>query len=281
MQIKNAVKMLTPPVCWGVARQLRDWARPRPPEWEYTPDGFTGMSARGWNQQSVASAEMSRWAEFCRLVEGSGPLGISHESSAISSREYFAHNTIMSFAYVLAVASRGRDSISMLDWGGNLGHYYVIARALLSQVEIDYHCKDVPVLVEAAKQNLPGTHFFFDEAECGTQAYDLVFASGSLQYSQDWKSSIDTLAQASKRYVYLARVATVMSAPSFTVLQRAYRQGYESEWVGWVFNAHELKTYLGKLGYTLVREFLDAPGPKVHGAPENFEYRGFLFQKDS
>lgn len=281
MQIKNAVKMLTPPVCWGFARQLRDWARPRPSEWEYIPDGFAAMRARGWNQESVASAEMSRWPEFCRLVEGSGPLGISHESSVISSKEYFYHNSIMSFAYVLAVACRGRDSISMLDWGGNLGHYYVIARALLSQVEIDYHCKDVPALVEAAKQNLPSTHFFFDEAECGTQAYDLVFASGSLHYSPDWKSSIDTLAQASKRYVYLARVPAVMSAPSFTVLQRAYQQGYGSEWVGWVLNAQEIKTYFEKLRYTLVREFLDAPGPKVPGAPEQYEYRGFLFRRAS
>lgn len=36
----------------------------------------------------------------------------------------------------------------MLDWGGGLGAYYVYSRALLPDLELDYHCRELPLLVE-------------------------------------------------------------------------------------------------------------------------------------
>ena len=61
----------------------------------------------------------------------------------------FQHNNIMSFAYVLGRAARNQSRISMLDWGGGMGHYCRIAETLYPDLEIEYHNKDLPVAVKA------------------------------------------------------------------------------------------------------------------------------------
>ena len=78
----------------------------------------------------------------------------------------------------------------MLDWGGGLGYYYFLARALLPDgVELDYHCKDMPLICEYGRQALPEITFWDDE-RCLEHDYDLVLASSSLQYSEAWESDL-------------------------------------------------------------------------------------------
>ena len=48
------------------------------------------------------------------------------------------------FGYVLALAARTNRGLTVLDYGGNLGDYYWLAEALVPDVELDYHCKELP-----------------------------------------------------------------------------------------------------------------------------------------
>lgn len=278
MKLKKVAKRVAPPIVLDAARWLR-----RPfagaPEWEYVPEGWARRDPKikGWNEGSILETQKAKWPSFVASLHGSGPLGIAHEATTPSANDYAAHNTLMAYAYVLALAARKKDRISILDWGGGLGHYYLISRALLPGIEIDYYCKDVPLLCQGGRELLPEVTFYETEQECFGRTYDLVLASTSLHYSEDWKRVAELLAAASHSYLYVARLPVVWHARSFVVVQRPYQYGYATEYLGWYLNQQEFLGHLKALSMELVREFLMQDKAFIVGAPEQGEYKGFLF----
>jgi putative methyltransferase (TIGR04325 family) len=251
-----------------------------PPEWEYCPEGWRTLDPRikGWNVEAVVEAQKRTWPEFVRLVESRGPLGINHTDLVPSARSHIAHNLVLSFGYVLARAAHGKDTVSFLDWGGGIGHYAVFARALLPDARVEYFCKDVPLLCAGGREVLPDATFFEREEDARGRSYDLAMASGSLHYSQDWRATLGLLAGVTERYVYVTRLPVVREAASFVVVQRPYGCGYDTEYLGWFLNRDEFLAGARQAGLELEREFLIDERPKVHHAPEQAEYGGFLFR---
>jgi putative methyltransferase (TIGR04325 family) len=250
-----------------------------PPEWEYLPDGWRtrGPRVKGWNVESIVETQRAKWPEVLHLASGTGPLPVHLWAGDLSRPTLAANTVLMTYGYVLALAAWKKDRISLLDWGGGLGHYNLISQALLPRVEIEYHCKDVPLLCKAGRALQPSGTFHEDDESCFARDYDLVLASGSLEYSEDWKHVMRRLAGASRRYLYVARLPIVHRAASFTVVQRPYRHGYATEYVSWVLNRQEFLGHVGSVGMTLIREVLVGEGPAIRGAPEQCEFRGFLF----
>ena len=256
-----------------------------PPEWEYVSEGWgrqrTDPRVTGWNVEAIAAAYGEKWPSYLAALEGNAPLGVYHEvasGESVGNLDHAAHNMVISFAYALALAAHGRDRISILDWGGGIGHYYPLSRAVLPGVEIDYHCKDVPVLAAQGRRLFPEATFY-EDASCLRRRYDLVLASGSLQYSENWKETLTGLAEATHGYLVVTRLPVTHTAPSFHVLQRAHAYGYDTEYVGWALNRDELLATAKDTGMELVRELLVAGLISIDGAPESpIEHRGFLFR---
>lgn len=284
MLLKNLAKRLFPPILLDAGRWVRDQmhrSRLELPEWEYVPEGWERQKAdphiKGWNVTSVLEAYKARWPAFVKALEGNGPLGVSHEATTIASHNYSFHNTIMCYAYVLALAARSKEKVSILDWGGGIGHYYLISKAVLPEVEILYHCKDLPVLCAQGRELFPEAQFYEDDSYL-ERRYDLVLVSASLQYSEKWTHSLRQLASATGNYLYVTRLPVVLHHPSFVVLQRAHKYGYDTEYLGWFLNRDEFLECASDAGMKLNREFLIDERPIVYRAPEQGEYRGFLFQ---
>lgn len=166
----------------------------------------------------------------------------------------------------------------MLDWGGGLGHYYLISQALISDLEIDYHCKDVDALARYGSELLPQAHFYSDET-CLGRSYHFVLASSSLHYSADWLATLKALAKATAAYIFITRLPIVLEADSYVFVQRPYKYGYDSEYLGWCLNRKEFLDCAAGTGLTLVREFIIGEQPIVQNAPGPCEYRGFLFRQ--
>ena len=265
----------------GVVRLARRLlAYLRPPPWEYVPGGWqaAGTKARGWEAESIVAVEAAKWARFVRLTQGNGPLGLAHEALRPVTEDYAAHNTMMAFAYVLALAARHKDRISILDWGGGLGHYYLLSRAFLPDLELDYHCKDLPLMCRRGRELLPDVRFHETVESCAGRRYDLVLSSSSLHYSENWRDVAAQLAGMTGSYLYITRIPMVRHVPSFVVLQRPYGVGYRTEYLGWFLKRDELLDALQAQGMELVREFLIEERPLVHRAPEQGEYQGFLWR---
>ena len=226
----------------------------------------------------IVEAYSGKLPAFVQAIQGSAPLGVSTSPAvAVGAPSVWEQNANLAYAYVLALAGRKTDSVSILDWGGGAGLLYFLSKAILPDVAFDYHCKDVTAVVSYGREVLPeGT--FYDDDSCFARRYDLVVASSSLQYSEDWAQVLERLAQATKRYLFVARLPIVLRSPSFVVLQRTARYGFGTEYLSWALNRDEFLSTAARSGQELVREFLVGYRPSVKNAPEQDESRGFLFR---
>jgi putative methyltransferase (TIGR04325 family) len=212
-------------------------------------------------------------------VEGPGPLGADHQvplGAPIERADPLGQNAVLAWAYALARAADGGRALSVLDWGGALGHYYVFARKLLPDVDFDYHCRELPAVCAEGRRVLPEVTFH-DSDDCLNRTYDVVLASNSVHYEEEWRSRLRTLAAGS--WLFLTQVPLARHHPSFVVLQRAHEYGYATEYVGWVLSRQEVLDAASGCGLALVREFAIQPPFIIDGAPEPVAHGGFLFRR--
>ncbi len=283
--MKKLVRGISPPFLLAAARPIRRWFRRfsrRPLEWEFIPEGWAAAGAHigGWNVDSVLDAYRVKLPAFRQALIGPGPIGFPTSAGLRLGEPNIAEqNTVLAFAYSLSLASRRKDRITVLDWGGGLGYFYFLSRALLpGDVEIEYHCKDVPLICRYGREALPEINFWDDES-CLARQYDFVFASSSLQYCEPWTDLLARLAQASRSYLFLTRTPVVFQSASFVALQRTCGYEFETELLSWVFNRQELLDAAADSSMALVREFLLRGQPLIAGAPEQNETRGYLFTR--
>lgn len=280
--MKHFLQELTPPILLRAAYKLLNRIAPQKPiEWEYIPEGWayakTHHEVKGWNVQDILDKYKKKWPHFIEKAKGINSLGFVHESNLTTNSNIHDHNTIMTFAYALALAAQNLKTLSLLDWGGGIGHYALLSKALLPDIPIDYHCKDVPKLANYGAKLFPQYHFYTDDS-CFARSYDFVMASTSIHYIENWQALFASLARVTSRYLYIANLPTVLQAPSFVFIQRPYTYGYNTEYLSWCLNQDEFLAYAEGTEVELVRMFTYGHRPIIHNAPEQNEYRGFLFR---
>ncbi len=252
------------------------------PEWEHVPEGWAAARrARprsGWDGEAVSSAYRTKRREVLEALSTTAPLAFPTSSlRPTAERSVRDHNTIMTFAYVLALAGRGHERLSVLDWGGGIGVHYRLGRALVPDLDLDYHVREIGEVCTVGRE-LEGEVTFSDDDLCLERAYDLVMASSSLQYEERWQATLARLATAASPYLFLTRVPVVFGAASHVVRHRALARGGETEFLSWVVNRDELVDCAEQAGARLEREFLITYSPPTLRAPERQEIRAFLFR---
>jgi len=226
----------------------------------------------------MAEAQEKHWPIIVRNLKGPGPLGVSHLPWDTSRELRTAHNVMMSYGYVLALAARNKHRISILDWGAGVGHYYLYSKVLLPDLEIEYDSYDLPKMCEIARKLQPDIRAHENESDLVGNNYDLVLSSSSLHYVEDWREQLRKLAAFTHEFLYVARLQSIVVAPSFVALQRVFRDGY-TQFLSWCINRNEFVACAEECGLKLVREFVFAKPWTVRGAPEKPESRGFLFRR--
>ena len=278
--LRSFAREMLPPF---IARHLRNVLRqtsPDGPEWAYLPEGAAAWDRYpGWDHPSVAETQRAKWPAFRAALAEPRPLGMAPGGWTTEPRDIGVHNTLLSFGYVLARAARGRERLSMLDWGGGSGHYAALARALLPETAIDYTCRDLPLLSALGREMEPQGRFIDDDEVALSRRYDLVLASSSLHYRRDMHTLLARLCAASGEWLLITRLPVVENAADFAVLQRPWVHGYRTQYVCWFVNRGRLVEAVKNGGFHFVREFLVDERPFVPGAPEQCRYGGFLFQR--
>jgi putative methyltransferase (TIGR04325 family) len=255
------------------------------PEWEYVPgtwaEALKGRNIRGWDAEGVVRTQTDAWPGFLASIAAPRAFGLSTNPGAAGDLSF--HNSVMSFAYVMSLTRQktGGTELSILDWGGGLGQYYRIARELFPELGLKYTCKEMSKLCQAGSRLNPEAYFTSDEQVCGDSQFDLVMASTSLHYSPDWPDVMRRLVRGARHYVFINRLPTVERHASYIMIQRPYKYGYDTEYIGWCLNQGEFLACAEQAGARLKRTFLCGEGSqvKVQGAPEQAFYRGFLFAK--
>lgn len=263
-----------PPVVTGFIRySLSEWDYVAP-QWPAPP-----LPGEGWNAESVVAAQATHWSVLVGNLSGTGPLGVSHLPSQLTRIHPGDHNAMMSYGYVLSRASRNKPQMSVLDWGGGAGPYYLYSQALLPEVVVDYHCYDLPSLCRLGRKLVPQGRFHNEAGTLEGTRFDLVISSSSLHYVDDWRQATLALAGFTGGFLYIARLQTVSQSPSFVVRQKPFGQGYDTEYLSWFINRSELTDHMESLGLELVREFVFDENWTVKRAPERGKCRGFLFRR--
>jgi putative methyltransferase (TIGR04325 family) len=249
-------------------------------EWEAVPDTESIWTAHaGWSHESIVTEQMRKWPSFLKSVEGAQPFGQSHEGASNAAASVASHNTILTFGYALGRVAQGRSAVSILDWGGGLGHYYVYARALFPDLSLDYVVKDLPALCAAGTSLLPEVKFVNEEREALSRPYDFVFASSSVHYTRDPYGLLGRLCSCAAGWLMITRMPFVEEVDDFVVVQRPHMYGYMTEYPGWFMNRKKILDFVSAQGFGLTRQFLVAEQPNVPNAPEAARYFGFLFRR--
>lgn len=279
MKISKILRLITPPIVIKFAKLAKNLIFKVKEEYEFVsnswPDANIQQKYKGWNTESVLDAYKKNWPQFIKNLENKLPFGLSPESNNPSSIDLVFHNTLMVFAYSIALSSHNKSSFKMLDWGGGIGHYYLITKKLIPHVRIDYYCKDVKILADYGQSLFPESKFVSDE-KYSKEKFDFILASGSLHYVEDWKRILDTFVECSNGYILLTRLPITLDEP-FVYVQRPYKYGYRTEYLSWAINRIEILDYCQKIGFQFIREFVTGERPDIKNAPSFCEYRAFLF----
>ena len=266
---------MVPPI---VADLIRSRGQRADPDWYWIgaewPEGLD-PEGPGWDVETVLTTYMRRWPSFIDALAATGPFRASPDSDGSSTADLAHHNATMVFAYALLFSGHERAQLRMLDWGGGLGHYLAMARALAPQIEMSYTCRDLSLLVAQGRALFPEARFVDDDS-CFDRAYDFVLASASLHYSKDWAGTLRKLADATAGHLLVTRAPMVESASSFVFTQRP--PDYSTEYPGWCLNRPDFLRMAESVGLVLIREFDLGFAPVIASAPEQNRFRGFLFR---
>ena len=277
--IKKIIRALLPPILFLGLKAIAGRFAPPKHEWEYVAADWPAdyREGTGWESPDIIKAYRSRWPAFLDSLKGVKPLGLSHESASIDTGSLKDHNLLLTFGYVLATAAGDKKTVSILDWGGGVGHYYLIAKKLLPNRSLSYTIKDTARMCQNGSEFVPEVTFDSTD-QCLAQTYDLGFSSASLYYSRDWQLDLRRLAGATGGYLFVTRLPVVQRASSFVAVQHAQRYGYATEYQGWCINQTELLEAARGAGLELIQEFITGERVVIYNAPEPCQVRGYLFK---
>lgn len=277
MGTKQVLKAVMPPVLVDILRPVWRKFRPPPEGLAYAPQGWQAAVPPGDGHEARAIVETdiaewnSSWGPFMRRLEAQGSLALPVNEFPFQS--YLDQLSFMQYAYVFALASREVRTLRVLDYGGGLGCYYCVARAVLPGVAIEYHCKEVPAMAREGRRLNPEVVWHEDES-CLDQAYDLVIFGSSLQYMRQWRQQVKLAARATTRYAYFADIPIVTGVPGYLALQRLRGATMPYQ----VLNKADLLAALSDAGLCLLREIPESGHICIAGAPEQPRYYGCLLR---
>ncbi|MDB5274946.1 MAG: hypothetical protein JWO58_3313 [Chitinophagaceae bacterium] len=274
------IKQLIPPVVLNFCLKNIGYIGLAP--WEYMPEGFSYRNkSKGWDLESIVQLQLDKWPKYAERVKSTASLGFNHESADISGNTPFFHNLLVSFAYVLTLASLNKKEIRFLDWGGGIGHYGLLAEELLKPVNLDfnYYCYDFEVFEKTGKQINLKYNYFHDNDKYYDVKFDIIMASSSIWYEENWKNGIDKPCKYDTDFLYITRMIFISNTPSYVAIQRPKHIGYNTEYLFWIINKHEFIAYVTKKGFSLIREFEFGEATPIFKAPEQGTMQGFLFKK--
>ena len=246
----------------GLTYAPRGWGTPVPDSGRHESRAIVEGDLREWKDV---------WEPFSR--QSTGRPWITLPESGTQIEDLYGW---MRYAYVLSQAARGKRNLRILDYGGGLGHLYLIARTALPGITMDYHCKEMPALACEGRRLNPEVIWHIDDS-CLGQEHDLVILSSVLQYVEDWKSLLRQACAATRAYLYIADTPVGQNSPTFVAIQNLNGTSFPFH----QFNAAELESVALDTGMVPVHEFPLSVHRPIRNAPEQPAYYSCLFRRNA
>lgn len=267
MRLTPILRSLVPPLLWQIGSKWKRRLVRSTTLFEYAPDGWDTRLPDGTGNEAFWNEFIAQEVSACEALRTRVKAGEALLDPGVDPKHAV-------FGYVLARASRRQDALAVLDYGGNLGDYYWLARAFVPDVRLDYHCKELPNSVAAGRRVTPEVTWHTDDT-CFDATYDVVMFSGSIQYLRDWRDAVARAAASTRTFLLIADVPSIRAVPSYVATHRS--RGHTS--LEHQMNRAEVIGVVESTGLRLAREFPMGPHPVVLNAPEQPVSVGWLFER--
>ncbi len=132
-----------------------------------------------------------------------------------------ATSTIMA----VALALKEKNSLKVLDFGGGGGNLHTLAEKAFPQIDFDWTVVETPEMVNEAKLSLTESRINFvseiPNITSGNIPFDLVIASGSLQYVEDPLKTLSDLINLKPNYIFISRTPLNVQDKSLSYQQKS------------------------------------------------------------
>ena len=277
MNWRRLVRGMVPPIAWEFVRRATLPLRKPGNGFRFAPDRWHTQLPKGEELDSpgFVARERREWDLLMSEDLGCRPLVLFSRLPGVAHAQRVSeHGEWMAYAYALLLAAKGRDTLRILDYGGGFGHFFSVGKAVLPDVALEYHCKDLPGIVAEGRRVNPLVVWHCDDS-CLDENYDLVILSGVLQYVPGWQALLRRVASAVRGYCFVMGVPAVERAPGYVAIQRIH--GAVAHYA--ILNRAEVLATLEGEGLTMVREFLLDEHPAIPAAPEQPIQCGWLFRR--
>ena len=269
MSATRVLKSLVPPVLWRIGSRVKRRMLPSTTLLAYAPLGWETRLRGGASGDDYWTAFIAQERSACEQL-----IARIHAGAPLLYDDSQEHPKYALYAYVLALAARDRSRVTVLDYGGNLGDYYWLGRALVPGIDLDYHCKELPHIAEAGRLVSPDVTWHTDDA-CLDGSHDLVMFSSSIQCLRNWQEVLGRAARGTRGYLLLSDVAAVQNVPTYVATTRSRGQTHLQVQI----NRQEIIRTAAASGLRLVREFPMGAHPPIVNAPEQPICIGWLFER--
>jgi len=288
MSVRSLVREVTPPLFWNLARQVLGKNSVEPSERNRADDGlpeFEWVGSEdetkpiGYVSKTLVESPVRFFPEMLNVIGGPQPYGCK-PGELKSDTTTFWHQQVFPYAYVLGRCLIENRPLKILDWGGGLGLYWHLAKSLYPDLELDYHIHELEEFSRRGPEFTPEAHFHHESDDWDGDRFDLVIASGALQYAPDWRGILKQLAGITAGRMYLARTPILLekTVPR-TILHRPRSYGYETDVLFRALPRSGLLDQVETPELRLVREFIGAEEIVVHPDGMRVPFRGYLLEK--
>jgi putative methyltransferase (TIGR04325 family) len=130
------------------------------------------------------------------------------------------------FGLALHLASRGRSSLTVIDFGGACGtHYYLAKRLLGPTVSLSWRVVETPAMTTVARSRFENAELaFFDSLTAATRdtsGIELLHSANALQYLPAPADMLSELLNVGARWLAFTSIATCARTQQFFFLQRS------------------------------------------------------------
>lgn len=185
-------------------------------------------------------------------------------------------------AALLYAASRNRNRLNVLDFGGALGSTYMQNRLFLAHLDsLRWHIVEQPHFAAAGRRQFENEHLrFFDTLEDAVAgaAPDIVVLSSVAQYLPEPFALFARIRALGAAFVALDRVVILEAAPTRLTVQTVPPSIYEASYPCWILNRDAVVQAFSD-GYRKLYDFPAHGGALVDLGDATATYGGWLFER--
>lgn len=178
---------------------------------------------------------------------------------------------------LLSVAASHGGRLKVLDFGGSLGSFYFQHRRFISKLnQLSWAVVEQKQFVQFGQEHMQDNVLRFYESveSCLTQeSPDVVLLSSVLQYLEDPKGILVSLASTDASYILVDRTPFIAGRQNRLTIQTVPKEIYDASYPAWFFSEENFIETMESLNYHLLVEFACDERADIG------EYKGMLFER--